>query len=187
MKIKAIAALCKSSKSIILVKGKYDWVGNSTAIYPLFDMPELEMKNVCSMFDIPESQHGKFHLDVKDQFNPAFSEEDSVAGERPLTRISTISINTGEVYEVLDTSAGIRFLNVRYLTPFAGMEEIQLYERANEAGLHIAVKSGFILYGLIVPAAPDPDGCKTIFADIKRIAYLCHKFEVKEGIDHEED
>ena len=190
MVIKAIGTLCKSAKCVYLREGRTDWVGDPMAIYPLYNMPKMNMANVCSMFDISEGKQNKFHLDVQ-SFPETFSEADNIEDESPINRLRMLMDVNGDKYEVLDTSFGIRLLNIKYLKPLADLDEVELYERTCEdkdgnKTLHIAAKSGFFVYALIIPSALDPIGSKGLLKDIKTISKLCTEYEKKENITYDE-
>lgn len=59
----------------------------------------------------------------------------------------------GRTLEPLKTSQGIAFINTRYLKPFSDIDAgYELYERTTAQGKpYIAVKSGFMLLGIISP------------------------------------
>ena len=61
MKIKAIEAIIKANKTIVIIKEDgCQWLGNGSALYPLYDFPKMNQQNIFAMFDIPEDKREKY-------------------------------------------------------------------------------------------------------------------------------
>ena len=66
MKLKTLAALCKK-KGIFKLCDKSgadgetieQWLGTTTALYPLSGIPQLTEENLIALFDITQKQRGK--------------------------------------------------------------------------------------------------------------------------------
>ena len=153
MKFKSVASILKSSKTIIISEGNdCQWLGDGSALYPCYGFPQLTQKTIFTILDISEAKADKFY--VKEQELPAtMNFADSVSDEVMLKR-GPFELCIDEVkVEPLISGQGIIFINSKYLKPFSDEKEgIQLYERTTENGTpYIAVKSGFILIGVISP------------------------------------
>lgn len=153
MKIKQIEAILKTQKTIIVSETKEcQWLSNGEACYPVYNLPKLTRENIFTMFDINESKWDKFYF--KEQELPShinFSDEDEA---ELMVEQSKIEFNvSGRTLVLLKTSQGMVFINARYLRPFSDLVDgFELYERTSKAGTpYIAVKSGFVLLGVILP------------------------------------
>ena len=153
MKIKSVSAICKANRSIILYEGEScQWIGDGAAIFPLFGLPKMTEEHIFTMFDVPENKRDGFYFKSYEETQP-FCFEDIDVAEQLLDR-ATLSIYTkGRTLEPLKTSLGITFINERYLQPFSDAPGgFEFYERISPSGqVYIAVKVGFMLYGLILP------------------------------------
>ena len=170
MKIKSVAALCKKRKNVTLFQGSAQWVGDGSCMYPLFNMPEMEMKNIVAMFDIPESKVSEYTTKVR-EIPVEVDINDFCATESEIEQIETCITYKGNMYEVIPTSAGAKLINVKYLSPFSDMIGCELYERKNDAGnIFIAVKQGMILYGIIIPE----DITEFLQKSIDKMSLICN-------------
>lgn len=153
MKIKQIESILKAEKTIIVVEtSACQWLGNGAAFYPVHNLPKLTKENIFTIFDIPEEKRDKFYFEERELPN-WLNFEDTDKSEQMLDR-GSIGINAkGRALEPLKTSLGITFINERYLKPFADADGgYELYERIDAFGrVYIAVKSGFLLLGIISP------------------------------------
>ncbi len=156
MKIASIQQICKSAKKIELFSApgaSVQWISDGGAFYPLYNLPEMEEENVFALFDIPEKKQEKIHFEHKYQLPEALSFADATATETPL-EFGNISIYArGRILAPIKTSLGIIYINEKYLKPFSDAENgVQLYERYTPRGVvHLAVKEGFLLTGIILP------------------------------------
>lgn len=152
MKIKAIANICNSNKTIQIYENEVcQWIGNGAVIYPLYNLPKLSEEHIFTMFDIPEDKKGKYIINVNENM-PLSCCTDAFEGEQLLER-SSLSIQfKGYMLEPIKTSQGMIFINEKYFTPFSDSESYELYERVTPGGQpYIAVKEGFLLLGCIMP------------------------------------
>lgn len=153
MKIKQIESILKQEKTIIVAETEcFQWLGNGSALYPVHGLPKLTKENIFTLFDIAEDKQEKFYFDERPL--PAhLNFDDSDSSEQMIERGSMAFIAEGRVLEPLKTSQGIAFINSRYLKPFSNEANgYELYERTDTNGrIYIAVKSGFILLGIIIP------------------------------------
>ena len=161
MRIKAIAGICKKSKSICLVDkessdGKHtaQWVGDAGAFYPVDGLPYMEMDGIFTIFEIAEVQKEKFstqHLPAVPEGGITF--EDTAPYEARLES-GDMTINAdGRTLKPLQTSRGLVFIDTKYLAPLAPLFDfLEFYERQMASGRpYVAVKAGLILYAVIMP------------------------------------
>lgn len=153
MKLKQIEAILKAEKTIIVSETPAcQWLGNGAAFYPVYNLPKLTQNNIFTMFDIAEDKRDKFYFEEREL--PSFINfEDGDESEQMLDRGTIAFYAQGRTLEPLKTSQGIAFINTRYLKPFADLQAgYELYERTDKNGEpYIAVKSGFMLLGVISP------------------------------------
>ena len=161
MKIKQVESLLKQTKYIAIYEDddRYtgcQWVSNGRAYYPLRNMPWFDdVESIFTMLDVPADKRDKYlfqHFEYDDR--PTSSEfSDNVPGEKPFDRNLIMLSMDGNEIEPLKSSSGVVFLDTQYLKPFADEQSVELYERKSErVGTYIAVKSGLLLLGLIIPA-----------------------------------
>ena len=153
MKLKQIESILKPNKNIVLYTTEAaQWIGDDSAMYPIYGMPHLTEENILVMWDIPEDKREKWHFRYGDSLHPSMF-ADSVYGEQFIERgMSCISVSGG-LAEPLRTEQGILFVNQRYLKPFDDLENgYDLYARLDHLGVpYIAVKEGYALVGIVYP------------------------------------
>lgn len=153
MKLKQIEAILKAEKTIIVSETPTcQWLGNGIAFYPVYNLPKLTQDNIFTMFDISEDKRDKFYFEER-ELPSHLNFEEGDADEQILDRGTIAFCAQGRTLEPLKTSQGIAFINKRYLKPFSdAMSGYELYERTDTFGKpYIAVKSGFMLLGVISP------------------------------------
>lgn len=160
MIIKKIAAICKSRKSVALFDDKeaeIQWISDGCAVYPLYDMPPLDEETVLVVLDVPGDKRGDYR--VKHEALPAvynFRDEDDL--ERMLPEMDVGIVFKDSKLMPARTSRGLRFFNPKYLEPLNDLDGFELYERQTKDGeIYFAVKTGFILQAILLPALPEPD------------------------------
>ena len=63
MKIKKLARLCSARKRIQLFDGEtVKYIGDGSAVYPVWGMPELDKESLMVVFDIPEKKQKDFFM-----------------------------------------------------------------------------------------------------------------------------
>lgn len=177
MKIKSIAAICKKSECLFL----YDkhcsndyvsqYVGDGMAVYPIVNIPYMETDNVCTIFEFTEKQLEKFvirHTGIPE----GICIEDTDRTEKILSNENISIAYAGRVLKPLQTSKGLVFIDSKYLSPLADVQNImELYERTTPGGqTYIAAKAGFILYAIIMPYNALND---TFVLQVEKLARLC--------------
>ena len=161
MKIKQVESLLKQTKFIglhddgtLYESAKCQWVSNRRAFYPLRNMPWLDEESLFTMLDVPIDKRDKFIFHRFNELPTEFDFSDNVPGERLFDRDLIMLSMGGNEIEPLRSAGGVVFLDTQYLKPFADEQSVELYERKSERiGTYIAVKSGLLLLGLILPVS----------------------------------
>ena len=190
MKLKQIEAILKAEKTIIVSETPAcQWLGNGAAFYPVYNLPKLTQNNIFTMFDVAEDKRDKFYFE--ERVLPSYLNfEDNDEHEQILDRGAIAFYAHGRTLEPLKTSQGIAFINARYLKPFADSAAgYELYERTYKLGRpYIAVKSGFMLLGVISPYdlvnESFIDTLETIL-NLSRVA-LSNKQQIKTNSEYEQ-
>lgn len=154
MKIKKIESICKARKTIFIYDTlSIQWISNGQVYYPLYKFPSLNEDNVFAMFDIPEDKQSKFQFGAYSTLPPQFDFSDTTDNEEMILTGNLLIQKNGYLLLPLKTQFGLIFIDTRYLAPFDDIEEgVQLYQRIDQFGkTYIAVKSGFSLFGIILP------------------------------------
>ena len=183
MKIKQVESILKCTKYITLYDaGKCQWVSDGVASYPLYNMPWLDEESLFTMLDVPKDSRSKYIFRHFDLENVPLNFVDIVSDEKVLERnMMTLNI-TGRTIEPLKTSKGIVFLDVKYLKPFADEQSVKLCERSTEDGAtYIAVKSGLLLLGIIMPFDPLNNTFVELLTELTNLS-VC-QWELKIGKD----
>lgn len=165
MRLKKVGAICNASGCYYLMDIKNNvgeivgqWRGDGRAVYPLVGLPVMDQENICAMFDITEKKRIKL---VMRQFDApkAMNWEDTDRLERQIKEHKLCVRHKGLDLMPLETSAGITFIQEKYLAPLDGLEYMRLYERTSTEGdLYIVAKIGMIIQAVIMPMKlPDED------------------------------
>ena len=153
MKLKQIESILKSRKTIFIMQSSGgQWLSDGSAMYPVYNLPRLTQDNIYALFDIVGEQQDKYLVEIREL--PGFINfTDSDVTGRMLDRASMYLTVDGQMLEPLETSQGLVFIQRKYLKPFTDLADgVELYERTDLNGnIYIAVKSGFLLMGVIMP------------------------------------
>ncbi len=154
MKIKKIIDLIKKSKILHIYEDKScQWLSDGSAVYPLFDLPEVTAETICAMYDITPKEIEKMAIKT-DPLPKVLNFKDCDEYEQ-LTAKSTIElIYHGKTLILYASSQGVAFVDKKYFAPFGDIDEdyLRVYERYTETGgLYFAVKNGMELVGIIMP------------------------------------
>lgn len=153
MKIKQVESILKKSKTIIVSKTPdCQWLGNGRALYPIYDLPELNESQIFALFDIPAEKREKFHY--KEEHIPSvINISDFDETEQLVEAIEPFIICKG-VQIPLKTEQGVVFIDKSLLSPFADLPSgYECFTRTAPGGtIYIAVKSGINLIGIIYPS-----------------------------------
>lgn len=184
MKLKKVAALCSQAGRFYLqdrqtAGGTEQWLGDGCAAYPISGLPYLEIDNICTMFDIPEKKQEKL---IMRQVNApeSINWEDTDPTERQL--IDSIMHLRYEGRELLPlrTSAGIVFIQEKYLAPLDDTDYMRLYERRNGDGsIYIVAKIGMVIQAVITPVDVVSED---LIKQMDELASLCRTALMKKNL-----
>jgi len=159
MKLKKVAAICGQTGVFYLLdhvdeNGEVvrQWLGDGKSAYPLVGLPIMDLENICAMFDITEKKREKLVM-RRTGVSDAMNWEDAAPLERQLNDPELCVRYDGMDLLPLETSAGITFIQEKYLLPLDGLEYMRLYERRGRNGdlLYIVAKIGMIIQAVIMP------------------------------------
>lgn len=158
MKLKKVASICSKTKIFCLYDREESggevsqWLGDSSAIYPITGLTYMDEENIYSVFDISAKQQEKIIF----RHGPApegINLDDVDPTERRLSDDGLSVVYDGGILKPLQTRNGISFIQNKYLSPLEDViEMVQLYERATPQGTpYIVAKTGFFLAAVIMP------------------------------------
>lgn len=158
MKIKNIAALCKKSKHVILYSRTTDagyteqYIGDGYALYLLEGLPPMNLQNIQTIFDISDSQVGKWTM-KEEKVPEGMNIADTDSTEKLVEPERMKIVYGGDLLIPLKTVTGMVFINENYLSPMGDtMDAIELYQRRYKNGnTYIVAKAGFMLQAAIMP------------------------------------
>lgn len=157
MILKKIAALCKSSKEVLLLDQEdgTQWVGTGVALYALDEMPTLGERSICTVLDIPPEKAGEMNVQRK-EFPETYSTEETEVGERAL-QFDMDNFITFEGRTMLPCFFGeeILFIQPKYLGPLEDSEMLALsVRRAANGERYIVAHDGLFLTAILMPIEP---------------------------------
>ena len=158
MKLKKVAALCSQS-GIFYLYDQIDengevvcqWLGDGCAAYPITGLPYMDTDNICAMFDIPEKKQEKMIF----RHTPApvdINWEDTDTEEWKIDDPRLCVRHEGREMLPLRTTAGLTFIQEKYLAPLDNLDYMNLYERRSKSGgVYIVAKIGMMVQAVIMP------------------------------------
>lgn len=171
MRIKKVGAICNAGGFYYLMDQRDaageivgQWLGDGKSAYPLVGLPVMDLENICAMFDITEKKREKLVVRRAD-VPESMDWEDTAPMERQLDDPKLCVRYNGMDLLPLETSAGVTFIQEKYLLPLDGMEYMRLYERRGRNGdlRYIVAKIGMIIQAVIMPMdLPDMDFMKAL-------------------------
>lgn len=174
MKIKKMIAICKQNKRITLFNCEDgQWISDGYAMFPMYDLPRFDGDSICRTYDITEKQQSKIAFRIEAGLPSSMDFSDIVDNERMIESGELILLDGGRKLVPYMTEQGIAFLDGKYLEVVADHEEagISVYERADSDGnLYFAIKSGFVLIGVIAPVKVIND---EFVSRIKNLSRMC--------------
>ena len=179
MGIKKIEAICKAARRIVVLwGGECQWIGDGSAFYPVYGLPILTEENIYTMFDISEDKRSKFVF-TETEMPATYNFSDQCDSEVPLVREEISVIRYGMTLIPFKTSEGITYVDRRYLKPLEdGENEYVLCERTAKNGqVYIVAKQGFLLAGVIMPAA----AVDKAFVDQLKTLYQLSEVKLSKG------
>ena len=187
MVIKKIAAICKSRKTIDLFDDDaagIQWISDGCAIYPLYEMPEMDNETILAVLDVPEDKRGEYHV-THSALPTSYNFTDSDDTERMLDEMDVGIVFRDRKLLPARTSLGLWFFNPKYLEPLNDMDGFEIYERETMGGqVYLAVRTGWILRAIILPMLPEPDALverlEMLARELRTTIYLKAQQEKKE-------
>ena len=160
MKIKRIAAICKSQKKAELwtrpdhrgeVAAQYILAGRG--VYRLQGMPVMEAEHLLGLFDIPGKDRDDWQLENRLADDTLCNLADTENGEKEADLPNIIIQWRGESYRPVITCRGLAVVNTEYFSPLDTSDgHFAIMERVNAAGkVYLAAKVGLILQAAIFP------------------------------------
>lgn len=165
MKLKKVNAVCNASGIYYLMNQKNavgetmcQWLGDGRAAYPLAGLPDMDVENICAMFDITDKKREKLLMKQVDAPG-SMNWDDTAPYERALDDPKLCVRYDGADLLPLETSAGVTFIQEKYLLPLDGQDYMRLYERRSTSGVvYIVAKIGMMIQAVIMPMdLPDND------------------------------
>lgn len=154
MKIKSVTKICNSNKAIIIHdSGSCIWIGNGFCLYPLFHFTSLTEEQVFSLLDIASDKKEKYLINQTRSIGD-ISLEDSVKNEE-FAEMSSISIKCdGKILKPFYTKEDVIYIEEMMLAPFKDInkDDLFFFVRKVNKTTYIAVKTGFLLVGVISPS-----------------------------------
>ncbi|MBR1382772.1 MAG: hypothetical protein IJ555_03035 [Ruminococcus sp.] len=169
MKISAIMALMKKSKTINLYKqnGK-QWISNGRAAYAVHCLPELDNDQLCVIAGIPESKAADYNINTEAEWLEVFNEKPA-EGELLFERRNAVTYCTnGALYEALTDAEGrVWLVDTKYLRPIRDYdaEALSFYiTKGSDKVPVIRVRAGLLLIAIITLTSPSKAFCDELKA-----------------------
>lgn len=159
MKMKEIASLCKKSKRIYLYNVPdasnevvTQWIGNGSAVYPLYGVSYLDKKTILQVFDIPEDKHSSYFFHENEELPKGINFMDADEFEVKTERYGFPLILSGEVIQPHTVADSIAFFDLKYLAPVnSGDYSPDIFERLTDKGTpYYALKIGMLIVGIVM-------------------------------------
>lgn len=174
MKIKKMIAICKQNKTITLYNSRDgQWISDGYAMFPMYDLPTFDANSICRTYDITEKQQNKIAFRIEAALPTVLNFEDNIDDEQMLTSGDLVLIDGGRKLIPYITERGIAFLDGKYMEVVSDYEDsgISVYARtAPDGSLYFAVKSGFVVIGMITPVRVIND---EFVKRIKNLSKMC--------------
>ncbi len=155
MKIQKLIKICKAEHTLYLcdTQDGVQWLGNGKALFPLFNHPIYEEKSIFAAFGIDEKQQDKITFKHFSATPAHIDISDTADGEFLAERAGGIAIYYGGRYLIpYKTQQGIMFISGDSLAPLADDDNKMLFERrAANGSTYFAIKSGFMISGIVLP------------------------------------
>lgn len=163
MKLKKIERICKASRCVFIYDDMLtvgdetglccQWIGDGHAVYAIDGAPYLDENGVCAIFDIGEKNRPKIKVVHREELPSGLCFSDVCEGEEPLEPVELkMTLGGIPLYLLRDVSGSMIVIKDIYRTPFDNWLSCACYKRISEEGEpYIAVKTGFVLRGLILP------------------------------------
>lgn len=128
------------------------WLGSGSFAYPIFKLPYLTKEFLIEMLDLTSKQVEKITFRHLPNLPGTVSFLDSDPSDILLCQNFPRFIHNGDVVQPLSTSAGLKFIDMSYLTPLSDIEDLELYERrGTDNKIYFVAKVGLLVVGVILP------------------------------------
>lgn len=159
MKIKKVAQICAGQKTIYVhnqeCKGDLvrQWVGDGVAMYPLDGLPYMDDEALLALFDVSPDKRDSWT--VRDVGLGSLVSLDDIDPDEVDVLPYDLTVNTGRTLMPFDGGArGTLWIQQRYLAPTDDIDIVRYCARPTTGGGRvIAVKSGLVLMGIILPVS----------------------------------
>lgn len=157
MKIKSVVDRCKREGivRVYMDKDGFQWLGDGSSMYPLFDMPLFTETSFCAAFDIDKRKRDLMSIAFASQLPEGIDTHDVCDAEQEAAAAQNLAIEVNrQRYIPYVTQLGIKFVDDEYLKPLKDVENgLQMFERYDNRGhMYFAAKSGLALQAIIMPA-----------------------------------
>ncbi|MFT9055124.1 MAG: hypothetical protein ABF449_00675 [Ethanoligenens sp.] len=130
------------------------WIGNLSAIYPVFDLPYLEKESIFAIFDVKSGKRDDYFFQ-RIGVPAGMNLNDSCENERQVKQaeFGIDIIHSGTTLTPLKTSQGIAFVDTDYFAPLGDYENVELFERisTDDKTIYIVAKVGLVIKAIIKP------------------------------------
>lgn len=154
MKIKKAFEICKKQGVIRIYRNDFEeqYLSDGAAIYPIFELPNLNEDYICKLYDITDAQRDKIAFDIV-KGAPGVDVSDSTADETPAEMWDIRLSYNGATIIPIATDEGTMFINQLYLKPFTDMpqNDMQITKRVCGNMRYFCIKFGMLAYGFIAP------------------------------------
>ena len=178
MKLQKLKKLCvKNSGITIFESSECMWLGDGSAMYPIYDIPKLTDEQVYAVFDIPSEKRSSVEI-VRVKMPQGYNFGDTDASESMLEPAPlTISCYGYELLPYSTVQGQAVFISREHLKPVDDPGLSLFVRRSSNGGKYIAIKRGIILVGVILsPPVPMED----IYLRLKALANACYSSKVEE-------
>ena len=177
MKFKKIQSLLRQIKTIQIRHGETaQWIGDGSALYPIYNLPELTERAIQTILDIDDDAWDKY--DFEDFPIMKISEEDVIEGMKQLDRLEITIHWKGRDLIPLIGEGKIYFIQAKYLKPFDD-DMLLSYWLRNDPALCdpiIGVQEGMCIGAFVMPIRIDDK----VFAETLYRMYALVKHEIYE-------
>lgn len=168
MRLKKIAALCKSKGTLRLYDVEYpsgsmqQWAGTGYSVYPIEGVPYLEIEQLALLMELKDKDRER--MSIQAAAAPALDFRDMTETETALDLRNEAIIDEGKLFLIFSNSLEAFLVDRELLSPiFAEYKTdilgyaLRRYYSDSESFPYIAVKAGLMLVGIVLPAVPAAD------------------------------
>lgn len=156
MKFKKIQTLLRQIKTIHIRHGEAaQWIGDGSALYPVYNLPYLNERAMQTILDINDDAWDKY--DFEEHPTMSLNEDDVMEGMIQLDRLEITLYWKGRDLIPLIGNGKIYYIQAKYLKPFDDDMLLTYWLRDDPALASpiIGIQEGMCLAGLIAPMVID--------------------------------